>query len=303
MSGCGGGARSTGARQAPAARRGRWLLLGFLMLTSPVLRAAPLVTIDAVLGPVWASRGGTRHALAPGAILEPGQTLITGSGAGARATLADGTVLRLGPDSALQLVAFDRQQRSVQATLRRGRLRYTAPRAVPLLRLHLSLGPLRCDLHGADALAFVTPRPGVLLLAGDVLIGPPQGQATWRSHPDTRYTLAPGGAGVNETKLGLGRAGDIAGRLDLPAGAGVRDQHGRWLVSLASLRSRKRARHLRDRLSRAGIAAYVQRFAGTDGIWYRVAADGFVHRADAERFARSVRGRFRIGAPWIRRRR
>ncbi|HYW92889.1 MAG TPA: SPOR domain-containing protein [Gammaproteobacteria bacterium] len=272
-----------------------------VLLPARAASSGPVLKVGAVLAPAWVGQGKDRHALSPGATLRPGERLVTGRHGGIDATLADGTRLRLGPEAELALGPPQQEpQRLLEANLKRGVLRYAAPEAVPLIRLDLSIGPLQCRLHGADALAFVTPRPGVLLLAGDVLIGPPDGRPTWRSKPDTRYMLSPGGGGLVAQTLSRARAESLSGRLDLPSGSGVREAHGRWAVNLASLRDHTRARHLAQRLDRAGIAASTRRFQVHGDRWYRVAVSGFVSRADAERFARSVRGRFRIGPPWVR---
>lgn len=302
--------RWPGARRRAADPRGgyRWravaLLAALLWVATVPAQAASrgaVLEVDAVLAPAWVGHGKGRHALSPGTPVQPGERLVTGRHGGIRATLADGTQLWLGPDTELDLGTLREQpERLLKASLRRGVLRYQAPEAVPLIRLELSLGPLRCRLHGASALGFVTPRPGVLLLAGDVLTGPPGGQATWHSRPDTRYVLSPGGDGLSTQSLPHARAKSIAGRLDLPPGSGVREAHGHWAVNLASLHDPARARRLVRRLDRAGIAASTRRFHVHGQPWYRVAVDGFASRADAERFARSLRGRFRIGPPWVR---
>ncbi|HYW04744.1 MAG TPA: SPOR domain-containing protein [Gammaproteobacteria bacterium] len=268
---------------------------------APAAAPGPVLQVEAVLAPAWIGHGKSRRAVSPGDPVRPGEHLLTGRHGGIRAVLSDGTRLRLGPDAELDLGTLRQQPRhSLDASLKRGVLRYAAPEAVPLIRLNLSLGPLQCRLHGADALAFVTPRPGVLLLAGDVLMGPPGGQPTWHSKPDTRYVLSPGGDELSAQPLPHARAKSVAGRLDLPSGSGIREAHGHWAVNLASLRDRARARHLAKRLDRAGIAADTRRFRVHGDPWYRVAVNGFVSRADAERFARSLRGRFRIGPPWVR---
>lgn len=84
-------------------------------------------TFKTVQGEVTLVRGATRSAAVVGDALHEGDRVLTGSRSAAAVTLTDGTILSIGPDSAVDLAQFrfdpTTQDGNVLVTLLRGSLR------------------------------------------------------------------------------------------------------------------------------------------------------------------------------------
>ncbi len=78
----------------------RWGLL--LVLLWAGAAGAATLTVEAVLSPAWVERaGGTREALAAGAVLRNGDRVLTGPGARALLRMAEGSAVKLGENASL----------------------------------------------------------------------------------------------------------------------------------------------------------------------------------------------------------
>ncbi len=93
------------------------LAAGLLLAGAPALAQDAAGTVKTVRGPARIVAGDTVRAAVPGEALRPGERLETGPGAQAGLTLADGTLLAVGPDSRLVL-----EQSTYDPTTRAGSL-------------------------------------------------------------------------------------------------------------------------------------------------------------------------------------
>jgi DedD protein len=81
---------------------------------------------------------------------------------------------------------------------------------------------------------------------------------------------------------------------DAPVDAVPAGRAGGWAVQLGALSSQVEANALRDRVRKAGFAAFVDRFAGEDRTLWRVRAGPDAERADAEKLRAQIRDKLGI---------
>ena len=107
--------RSSITRLARGRSRQAWLVLALLALAAPPgVEAAAAARVESVQVPAWMVRNGNRLPVNAGLPLEAGDIVTTGPKGRLLLRLAEGSLVKLGPDAELQLKAWILLRRPVR---------------------------------------------------------------------------------------------------------------------------------------------------------------------------------------------
>lgn len=273
-------------------KRVRWVLL--LLLLAPGLVQAAKVTL--VVPPVWLERGDERLAMVPGTALQAGDTLRTGVDAAARLEPGDGSVLELGAESALAVVAAEPRRMSLE----RGMLRYAAPVGGFTETLQLLAGQLQVELNSAELLAGVRAEQGELLLvAGEARVAAPAVEL-----PAVRYSQPRSWYRLDNSEIEQGRLDqDVVSRrvdaLRTDALTDVLRDDGVWVANVISLRDEVVAREILDELVAEGYPVRLSPVNVQGRQWYRVQLPGFDNQDHARELGNNLAQRYGAPRAWV----
>jgi hypothetical protein len=132
----------------------RSLFLLALFLVVPAW-AQPAAVVDAVQAPAFLDRDGRSAPLAVGTELKAGDAIRTGAGARARLKLAEGSVVRLGENAALNISDLQPQKEGIfRAALRviQGAFRFTTDAVAKGRKRDVSItvGAVTAGIRGTD---------------------------------------------------------------------------------------------------------------------------------------------------------
>jgi len=258
-----------------------------LLLSTPMVFAAPAATVEAVQSPAWRDRGGVTVPLAPGMELKSGDVLRTGPGARAYLLLAEGSRVKLGEAARFTLHSRSLQPEKVfrgALDILAGAFRFTTSKLKKTLPRDVAIrvGTATIGIRGTD-LWGRTNADGdlVALIEGRIEITR-AGQATDLGQPMTYYD-APIGKAAEVKVLDPETFVKLTRQTEILPGDGVSRAKGKWRVSAGSAASEEAALELYDQVREAGFAARIRPSEVEGGGWrYEVRLGGFASAAEAD---------------------
>jgi len=258
-----------------------------LLLSTPMVFAAPAATVEAVQSPAWRDRGGVTVPLAPGMELKSGDVLRTGPGARAYLLLAEGSRVKLGEAARFTLHSRSLQPEKVfrgALDILAGAFRFTTSKLKKTLPRDVAIrvGTATIGIRGTD-LWGRTNADGdlVALIEGRIEITR-AGQATDLGQPMTYYD-APIGKAAEVKVLDPETFVKLTRQTEILPGDGASRAKGKWRVSAGSAASEEAALELYDQVREAGFAARIRPSEVEGGGWrYEVQLGGFASAAEAD---------------------
>jgi hypothetical protein len=184
----------------------RFLIAGFLLVSSFSVTAASqadraYALVDSVQMPAWVERHGVRQPLESGKVLQNHDRLVTGADARVLIQLAEGSAVKLGANTQLDLNALGwREKRVFTAVLdvAKGAFRFTTglfsklhqQRSVIVRIATITAGVRGTDLWGSAN----TERDLVCLLEGRITVSHPRDAVRELSEALSFYTVPKGQA-------------------------------------------------------------------------------------------------------------
>lgn len=271
-----------------------------MCLQAPVAPAAEraYAIVDSVQMPAWVERKGVRQPLEPGRVLHNRDRVLTGSDARLLIQLAEGSAVRLGENTQLDLNALGRREgRVFTAALEvtKGAFRFTTgvfsklqqQRAVNVRIATITAGIRGTDLWGSSN----AERDLVCLLEGRITVFHPQDQGRELSEPLSFYMAPKGSAPQPITKVDVVQVSQWAAQTEMQPGSGYARRGGRWMVELASVASEIDTLALYDRARAAGYAVRIKpRAAEGGGYRYSVRVTQLPSKAEAEILSSKLAG-------------
>lgn len=277
----------------------RKLLLLMLLLAAGAAGARTL-TVEAVVSPAWVERaGGAREALAPGAVLNDGDRVLTGKGARALLRMAEGSAVKLGENANLGVDRLaDRggaNERMVSGALDvvQGAFRFTtrlfgSPRASRDISVRIAT--VTAGIRGTDVWGKSAPeRDVVCLIEGRIFVQHREQAFTMQDslsffiagRDGTRQPVAP----VPEAQLK-----EWATETEIAPASGANRRDGAHRVVLAAAAEQDAATALAGRLHADGYPARVRAYRAAAGLRYSVFVAGLASAGDAAQLAAALRG-------------
>ena len=248
------------------------------------------VRIEALQGPAWLERDGSRTPAQPGLPVEAGTTFRCGKAARAALRLDDGSRLNLGENTLLRLEPRA-PENAAQLSIAQGSFlfsRMEAPREAPD-NLLLKAGGLAIDIRRGEIWGEVgTGNEELCLLDGRVVLMR-KGKLSSLENPPLCLDAITGQAPLDE-------------RIDhvrLPEGRGTRRAAGRWQVNLLSLAEREPLLKMQDRLRQDGYPAEIVTVEVKRRKYFRLRIARFASRNDALHLAKRLKEEKRAAEPWV----
>jgi len=283
----------------------------------PLLLAATLLplssfaasggSVEALQMPAWFEHGGVRQALRPGAELVSGDVVSTGAGARVLLRLEEGSQVKLGEDTRIDLETLTPPASSsglFEALMRisRGAFRFTTTALGKQRRrdVGVRVGVVFAGIRGTDVWGRSNEDGDLLVLIEGSITARREGEADFTMDtPLTAFTVPRGQAALPLETVPAGRLGRLARETELQPGSGVLGIDGRWAVNLASLQNHAAATALKHALEQGGYATELQDAIIAGVAWRRVRISGFLTRQDAQAFSATLGDRYTRAAPWI----
>lgn len=243
--------------------------------------------IEALQGPAWIERDGTRQPASPGQTIAAGMTLRNGKEARAILRFSDGSRLQLGENSTLRREPGATEE-TLQLAIPQGSYRFTSAPVNPL-GIQLKTGGLALDIRqgdiwgntaaDGDKLCLIEGR--VVAMRGSKLFSMEEAPLCLDGVPPPRQL---------EERLQ---------QTGLTAGHGTRRATGRWMANLLSLAERDGLQPVLQRLRDGGYAAEIIEVEVRRKKYFRLRIAGLASRNDAGHLAQSLKDEDLAGEPWI----
>lgn len=264
--------------------------------------------VTALQPPAWIVIKEQRAALGASDPIPNGATLITGPGARVHVALADGSLLKLGENTTLNLFSLQLRPAKphdiLSATLKLadGSLRYTT-KGPSSIRTELTLqvgSALAVQTAAADLFGVVTPLTTRLaLLSGNLTLTPSQKPVVPMAQPNTVYTAnrgkaktdADGITAIAQNTLGLAS-------VEFDSGHPALQSNGPYRIVLARYAEDAMATARVRLYSELGYPVELQKPTATQPT-YRVVLDGLSSESDARHFAELLKQRLKLLNPLI----
>lgn len=261
------------------------LALGFL--TATITHAATLATVEAVQAPAWIERAGRTFPLAPGMVLQSGDTVSTGKDARSYLLLADGSRVKLGESARFSLYSGSTRPSKVlhgALDVITGAFRFTtgAIKRATERNLQIRVGTATIGIRGTDIWGRSSKeRDIVALLEGRIEVTR-SGETVELAEPMT-YLDAPRTGDVLIRSLESGQLNLWARETEILPGDGAARLQGRWRVQVAIANTQAEALAAYDKLREAGFDARLRPFKPAEATdWqYAITLGGFVGRQEA----------------------
>ena len=263
--------------------------------------------VERVQVPVWLVRGGEQLPVAAGMPLEAGDRLRTGADARLLLRLAEGSLVKLGPDAELVLETLAPAQ--TQGGLFEGLLdvvkgafRFTTTLLsnAHRRRVDVRVANVTAGIRGTDVWGKAAPdRDIVCLIEGEVSVQRAGDAPVVMSQPLT-FFVAP----KNQPPLPVGPVDPQqlerwAAETDIADGAAALGADGAWSVHLGSFSSQARADQSRARLESLGYPASVAQAQVAGTTYYRVSLAGFDSWQGAVAFKDGAAARLGFHTAWV----
>lgn len=280
----------------------KWVFL-LLGLVTVAVQAAP-ATVRLLQAPAWLERAGVREPLTAGRALEAGDIIRTGQESRAMLALAEGSVIKLGPETEFalrELRAPAEESGTFTGILDvlKGAFRFTTTIVGRKRDIRAQVGSATIGIRGTDVWGkSEDARDFVVLLEGSIDIER-NGQSYPMATPLTVF-MAPRDADA----LPVGPVADAdltlwAAETEPQAQAGIVSEQGAFRLNAVSYSQAAPAEAMRAQLAAAGYAAAVESAEVDDRDWWRLVIDGYASRADAQAVAARLSTAFGFASPWV----
>ena len=262
--------------------------------------------VDSVQMPAWVERNGVRQPLEPGRVLQNRDRVITGSDARVLVSLAEGSAVKLGENTQLDLNALGRRENKVFTAaldVAKGAFRFTTgvfsnlrqQRAVNVRIATITAGIRGTDLWGSSD----AERDLVCLLEGRITVFHPQDEARELSEPLSVYSALKGTAPQAVDKVDAAQVATWSAETEVQPGSGYARRGGKWKVELASVEGEAAALDLYDRARASGYAVHIRPRAMESGYSYAVRVIHLPSKAEAEILASKLSGVLALDSPKV----
>lgn len=299
--------QSSLTRLATVFARRAWPGLLLLVLTAPaVVTAAPAARIQSVQVPAWLVRAGNRLPINAGMPLEAGDILRTGANARLLVQLAEGSVVKLGPNAELKLQALKPASKSgglFEGLLDvvKGAFRFTTTLLSRSHRrsLDIRIANVTAGIRGTDVWGKAAPDKDIVcLIEGKVSVKRGDDAAITLSDPLTFYVAPKGQAPLPVAPVDPEQLQRWARETDIEENGPALTADGAWTVFLESLSTREAAETSRARLADEGYPASIESAEVGGRTFYRVAVAGFRNRQGAAAFKDGLAKILGFRTPW-----
>ncbi|MEX2240779.1 MAG: FecR domain-containing protein [Burkholderiales bacterium] len=285
-------------------------ILGAALLAAAAVqaRAAPAAVVEGVQMPAWVERAGVgavrRLPLAPGMELRGGDELRTGVGARIYVKLAEGSLVKLGENASLRILAIAPEREGFfKAALHvlEGAFRFTTDLLAKERRRELSIrvATVTAGIRGTDLWGKSAPeREIVCLIEGRIEVGA-EGEAPVVMNEARQFYQRVKGAAQPVGFVEPMQLAQWARETEIADGRGAARRGGKWMLTLARADTQTAALEVYDRLRDAGYAAEIFPVKAGAGHDYLVRIARLPTQADAEALAEQLRGTAGVQEPKV----
>ncbi len=259
-------------------------------------QAAPAALVEGVQMPAWLVRGGLLQPLAPGMELRALDSLRTGRDARVLLVLGEGSLLRLGEQTELQIHALPNPsdgKRPFHAVFHvpRGAFRLVMAQvaAPPDRRFEVRMARLAATLRGTDLWGKTTDEGDVIcLIEGSAELQRPGASPLNMNDPLTYFTAPKAEPAVSPQIASLARLAAWAQETDLAAPRGALRRGGNWNVLLADAAEQGPALDVYLKARTAGYAASIDAIGKEPKRHYLVRIKEIASESGAQELARRL---------------
>lgn len=277
---------------------------------SAAAQSSELARAMALQPPVWIERGEVRAPLYPGAAVQPGDRLATGSGGRIHLELEDSSTIQIGEGASFELPALQVVDDGSETGLLKGALkvvkgafRYTTGALSQFRKRELDVyvGPtITSGIRGTDIFAKSDDTQDLLcLLEGSVPVSGPDGVIQTMDQPNSFFVVP---RGQPPRPIGPAPQAKLASWLpstELRGGEPAMKAGGRFRLVLISVGTERQAQGEALRLANLGYPVEVMISETPAGIRHRVVLGGFASYNEAQAYRRVVTERLKLGGSWV----
>jgi hypothetical protein len=280
----------------------RFLVLGAFLGLSPAAFAQVAASVEGVQMPAWLERNGVKSPLLPGMELKAGDKIVTGGDSRAMIKLAEGSVVRLGPNGQLRFVELNAAQQVFKGVLDvlEGAFRFTTEvvgkgrkREVSIRASQVTAGIRGTDFWGRAA----SGNEVICLIEGAVEVSADGEPPVRLAKPLEFYKRIDGKAQPVGT-VDKAQIDKWSAETDLERGKGIARAGGRVTVELGRYDTRSTAVNVREDVRKAGYPAVMTPIRGEKTV-YVVRIRQLASRAEGDALAEQLRGKYGITDPKV----
>ncbi len=295
------------ARLAPGCSRRAWLALALLALAAPPGVEAAAARVESVQVPAWLVRNGNRLPVNAGLPLEAGDVLHTGPKARLRLRLAEGSLVKLGPNAELQLQALKPPTTpgglfEGLLDVVKGAFRFTTTllSKAHRRRLDVRISNVTAGIRGTDVWGkAAVDKDIVCLIEGEISVKRGDDAAITMSDPLSFYVAPKGQAPLPVRPVDPDQLRRWAQETDIEARGPALTVDGAWTVFLESLSTREAAARSQATLEDQGFPITIQTAQVGDKTFYRVALAGFGNWQGAVAFKDGIADALGFRTAWV----
>lgn len=288
-------------------RPARLLIIALVLTNAPSVQAAPAARVESVQVPAWLVRDGSTIPVSAGLALEAGDILRTGSNARLLLRLAEGSLVKLGPNAELQLQALKPPEAAgglFEGLLDvvKGAFRFTTTliSKAHRRRLDVRIANVTAGIRGTDVWGKAAPdRDIVCLIEGEVSVQRGDESVITMSQPLSFYVAPKGQASLPVAPVDPDQLRRWAEETEIEARGPALAVDGAWTVYLASLSTADAAARARADLEQRGFPVTIQTAQVGGKTYYRVALTGFASWQGAVTFKDGIADALGFGTAWV----
>lgn len=263
--------------------------------------------VEAMQMPAWVKTGEDQRALQIGMNLSQGDEITTGKGARVYLRLVDGSLVKLGADTRMNidLLVSETQDVGVLGGLLdvvQGAFRFTtdAARRGYKRDLKVRFGSVVAGVRGTDLWGSADGEKDlVCLIEGSIRVTQYDKFVAVLDEPLTHVRAEKGQAAGPVVRLDAKQLAIWAAKTETQPGEGVINAIGAYVVNLLTADTRADAGVAARRLAAAGYAVDIIEGVGEGRSGFSLRIGGLASLEDANALADSLRGRLGVVAPWV----
>ncbi len=300
--------RSSVVRLASGCAGRAWLALALLALVAPQgVEAAAAARVESVQVPAWVVRNGHRSPVNAGLPLEAGDILATGANARLLIRLAEGSLVKLGPNAELQLQALEPPSApgglfEGLLDVVKGAFRFTTTllSKAHRRRLDVRIANVTAGIRGTDVWGKAAPDKDIVcLIEGEISVNRGDDATITMSDPLSFYVAPKGRAPLPVRPVDPEQLRRWAQETDIEERGPALTVGGAWTVYLESLSTRQAAARSRATLEERGFPITIQTAQVRDKTFYRVALAGFRNWQGAVAFKDGIAEVLGFHTAWV----
>lgn len=276
----------------------------FLFVTALPAFAAPVVQVDAIQMPAWVEHAGIRKPLAVGQGLNEGDKVLTGKDARVLLKLAEGSLVRIGPNAQLDVDTLPQPKTSVFAAafnMLKGAFRFsTSAEAKHRARdVSFKIASVTIGIRGTHVFGKAAPDKDIVcLLEGKIDVA--HGEKNFVMDGDKLFYIAPKDKPAAPVgPVPAAKLEEWTEETEIQANSGAQHAGGKWRVYLGRFDNQQDALALYDQLRNAGYNARIAPLGRKNGAVYRVRLTNLPNQAEAEALAQKLAAEFQLPAPKV----